>query len=121
MANNIYKYAPMITEKLDYSSIDLYLLKYGVITDQEFTSHQKIIQNGALTNGTLVRTRLMEKIFQKPREFYRALREHVTGKKEDVHAGNKELFQSLPESFVSVATYCVIICCYIHRICATVD
>ena len=45
----------------------------------------------------------MEKIFKKPCEFYRALREHVNGKK-DVHAGNKELFLSLPESFVSVAT-----------------
>ena len=111
MANNIVnKYAPIITEKLDYSSIEMYLLKYGVITNQECTSHQKIIQNGTLTNGDLVRTKLIEKIFQKPREFYRALREHVNGKTEDVDPGNKELLRSLPESFVSVATYCAI--CY---------
>lgn len=100
MSKDVKHYAPLITEKLDYATVDVYLIKHEIVTVAEFESFRKALQNGSSTNGDLVR-KLLVKIFEKPREFYKALREHVNDKSQNVHAGNKELFYQLPDSFVS--------------------
>ena len=99
------KFAPVITDRLDYATADVYLLKHGVLTVTEFESFRRALQNGSFTNGDLVR-KLLKNIFDKPREFYRALREHVNDD-QNVHAGNKELLHMLPENFVSVFIFYV--------------
>ena len=101
MSIDVRKYAPIITEKLDFASTDTYLLKHGVISVADYDGCCKALQSGSTTNAILVR-QMLSKILGKPREFYRALRDHVNGKFEDVHPSNNELFYSLPVNFVSV-------------------
>ena len=93
-------HAATIIQRFDYSTADAYLLKHGVLTVGEFDSFRKALQNGSSTNTDLVR-RLFPKISEKPREFYRALRESVSDQSQNVHPGNKELFHHLPKNFVS--------------------
>jgi len=100
MSTSPEQFAPAITERLDYATIDVYLLKHGIVSVSEFDSFQQALRHGSLTNTALVR-KLLPKIFAKPRDFYRALREHVNDN-QNVHTGNKELFQKLPRKFVSV-------------------
>ena len=93
------KFVPDITEKLNYATADIYLLQQGVLTVAEFENFQKALQNGSLGNGDVVR-KLLPKILEKPRDFYRALRQHIQDNY-NVHAGNMELFHMLPYNFVS--------------------
>ena len=102
MSTNVKQFAPDIVEKLDYATVDIYLLQKGILTSAEFETFQRALQNGFLGNGGVVR-QLLPKILQKPRDFYRALRQHVQDNY-NVHAGNKELFHMLPDNFVSVTT-----------------
>ena len=101
MSAEVNHYAPIIAEKFDFSSADVYLLKYGVILVVEFDRFRRALQSGSLTNGDLIR-QLLIRISDKPREFYRALRDCVNDNPEVVHPSNKELFHQLPENFVSV-------------------
>ena len=103
MSTNVNKFVLDIAEKLDYATADIYLLQQGVLTAEEFASFQKALQNGSLINGDVVR-KLLPRILKKPREFYRALRQHVQHN-HNVHAGNMELFHMLPEYFVSGSSY----------------
>ena len=110
MSGDVNQYAHIIKEKLDFATVNAYLLKHGVITTSEYI--YKSLQNGSITNSDLV-SQLLPKISRKPREFYRALREHVNDKSQDVHPSNLELYHQLPESFVSVSmhnNFCNYIC-----------
>ena len=100
MSTDVKHFVPEIAERLDYATVDIYLLQKEVITASEFDSFQKALQNGTSTNGDLIR-KLLPRILEKPREFYRALRQHIQDN-HNVHAGNKELFKKLPENFVSL-------------------
>ena len=116
MSASVKQFAPTITGRLDYATVDVYLLKYEILTVSEFDSFRKALQSGSLTNDDLVH-KLLAKIFMKPREFYRALREHVNDIK-NAHAGNKELFLMLPENFVSIYVLCnlfYLYMCYINN------
>lgn len=101
MSGDVKLYAPFITEKLDFATVDVYLLRHGVVSTAEYDSYCRALQNGNVTNSDLVR-QLLPKLIGKPREFYRALRDHVNNESEDVHPSNLELFFQLPESFVSI-------------------
>ena len=94
-------YAPLITQNLDFATMDVYLLKRGVLSVVEYNRFRKAIQSGLSTNGDVIHE-ILPRILKKAREFYRALREHVNDKNQDVHPSNKELFDKLPENFVSV-------------------
>ena len=107
MSTNVKKFIPTITERLDYATVDVYLLTYEVLTISEYDSYRKALQNGTLTNGDVVRT-ILPKILMKPRKFYQALRTHVEDNS-NLHSGNNELFHMLPENFVSVAIYVCIL------------
>ena len=99
MSTNPEQFAPAISERLDYATIDVYLLKYEIVSVSEFAGFQQALQHGSLTNAVLVR-KLLPKIFAKPRDFYHALRDNVNDNR-NVHTGNKELFHMLPQKFVS--------------------
>ena len=101
MSKDVKQYAPIITEKLDFATVDVFLLSHGVLSVTEYDSYRRALQNGNVTNGDLVR-QLLPTLIGKPREFYRALRDHVNNESQDVHAGNLELYHRLPENFVSV-------------------
>ena len=101
MSKDWVKFAPNIKQLLDYESVDAHLLKHEVLNLRDFSSYQKSLKSSSLSNSDLVGM-LIPKIFEKPRQFYRALRDHVRGNRDDVHAGNKELFDQLPQNFVSV-------------------
>ena len=98
MSTDVKHYAPLITKKLDYATIDVYLIKHGVLSAVEYDRFRKNLQTS--TNGDVVHL-ILPRILEKAREFYRALREHVTDKSEDVQPSNKELFYQLPQNFVS--------------------
>jgi len=98
MSTNVEQFAPAITEKLEYATIDVYLLKHGIISTSEYGSFQQAFQHGS-TNSDLVR-KLLTKILANPRNFYHALHEHVSDK-QNVHASHMELFSMLPKNFVS--------------------
>ena len=101
MSADVKQYAPVITEKLNFESADVYLLKHGVIEVVEYDRFRKALQSGSLTNCDLVR-QLLPRVCERAREFYRALRDYVNDKQQDAHPTNKELFCQLPYNFVSV-------------------
>ena len=96
MSDSPEQYAPSITERLDYATIDVYLLRHKIVSLSEFESFQQALQHGSLTNEALVR-KLLPKILAKPRNFYRALREYVD-QNPNVHTGNRDLFLKLPQN-----------------------
>ena len=101
MSADVKQCAPVITEKLNFESVDVYLLKHEVISVTEYDRFRKALQSGSLSDGDLVR-QLLPNIFKRAREFYRALRDYVNDKHQDVHPTNKELFYQLPDNFVSI-------------------
>ena len=100
MSADVKHYAPAITQYLDFATADVYLLKHGVLSLLEHGRFSKALQTGSSTNSDLVRN-LLPRIFERAREFYRALRDFVDEKTEDVHSSNIVLFRKLPENFVS--------------------
>ena len=100
MSTDLKQYAPLITQKLDFATAVVYLLKHGVLSVVEYDCFRKALQSGSSTNSNVVH-QILPNILKKGREFYRALRECVNDKSEDVHPSNKELFYQLPENFVS--------------------
>ena len=94
-------YAPLIVQNLDFETTGVYLLQKGVLSVVDYDRFRKALQSGALTNSDVV-DQLLHKILKNPREFYRALRGYVTDKGQDGQPSNKELFDKLPENFVSV-------------------
>ena len=101
MSADVKQYAPVIVEKLNFESADVFLLKHGVISVLEYEKFHRALQSGSLTNLDVVR-QLLPRIFEKAREFYRALRDYVKDKQQDAHPTNKELLYQLPDNFVSV-------------------
>ena len=97
-------YAPLIVQYLDYETTGVYLLQQGVLSVVDYDRFRKALQSAALTNSDVV-DQLLQYILKKPREFYRALRGYVIDKGQDGQPSNKELFDKLPENFVSVQTY----------------
>lgn len=102
MSADVRQYAPLIKEYFDFASCDAHMFKHGIISLSEYESFHKASQSGSLTNCGLV-SQLVPKISEKPRKFYRALREYVHDKGPDVHSNNKELFDQLPDNFVSTS------------------
>ena len=116
MSTDPKKYAALITQNLHYETIDVYLLQRGVLSVVEYDRLRKALQSGSLTNSDVVH-QILPRILKKPRDFYRALRDHVNDKPEDVHPSNDDLFYHLPESFVStVYKYVVDYYNYIYSI-----
>ena len=97
-------YAPLIAQNLDFATTDVYLLKHGVLSVVEYDRLRKALQSGSSTNGDVVH-QILPRILKEPRDFYRALRDHVNDKPEDVHPSNSELFRQLPENFVSASDH----------------
>ena len=94
-------YAPLIIQNLDFETTGVYLLQRGVLSVVDYYHFRKALRSGALTNSDVL-DQLLQKILEKPQEFYQALRDYVIDKGQDVHPSNKELFDKLPENFVSV-------------------
>ena len=69
MLADLKTYAPIITRKLDFTTIDVYLLKYEILTLSEHEGFHKALQSGTVTNSVLVR-QLLPKLLGKPVEFY---------------------------------------------------
>ena len=93
-------YAPLITQNLDFTTADVYLLKHKVLSVVEYDRFRRALQSGSSSNGDLVRL-MLPRILERAREFYRALRDFVNDKTEDIHSSNIDLFRQLPENFVS--------------------
>ena len=94
-------YAPLIIRNLDFETTGVYLLQKGVLSVVDYDRYRRALQSGALTNRDVV-DQLLQKILKKPREFYRALHAYVIDQGQDGQPSNKELFDKLPENFVSV-------------------
>ena len=93
-------YAALILQNLDFQSTGVYLLQRGVLSVVDYDRFNKALQSGALTNGDVIQ-QILPKILKKSRDFYKALRDHVSNKTQDVHPSNTELYYQLPENFVS--------------------
>jgi len=97
---SVRQFAPQLTEHLDFSAISPYLIKYSVISKEESTNYFSQLCNGSSTNA-VVMNKVLHKIEQHPRHFYRALRESVNDHNQNCHLGNKFVFSLLPKHFVS--------------------
>ena len=93
------KFVPQIAENLDFTAVGLYLAKCEIITIEECSSYHQQLLSGNSTNGDVMH-KILPKINQNPRQFYRALRESVSDKGKSIHTGNKALFEQLPQDFV---------------------
>ena len=69
MSADVKQYAPVITEKLNFESADVYLLKHGVTSAVEYGRFHKALQSGSLTYCDLV-YQLLPRVFERAREFY---------------------------------------------------
>ena len=101
---SVKQFTPHIVGKLDFASVGSYLAKHDVISVEECSLYHQQLQNGSSTNTDVIH-KLLPKIEQSPRLFYRGLRESVSDKCQSVHRGNKALFDSLPQDFVSDAMH----------------
>ena len=94
-------FAPKILQNLEFTAIDVYLVKHKLLSMEEYhQEYQKPFQSGILTNKDLVR-KLLPKIEKTPRYFYRALYEAVNDPNQDKHPGHLALLQMLPTDMVS--------------------
>jgi len=95
------EFVPKITEKLDFTAAGTYLAKHGVISPQDCSIYNQQLLSRSSTNADVMH-KVLPKILQSPREFYRALRESVS--QQHVNFENKKLFELLPKNFVSLCT-----------------
>ena len=100
MSTDLKQYVPLIIQNLDFATTAVYLLKHGILSVVEYDLFRIALLSDSSINGNVIH-KILPRIFERPREFYRALREHVNDKPEDVHPSNRELFYRLPGNFVS--------------------
>lgn len=55
MPGDVEKNAPIITEKLDFATIDVYLIRHGVVSVIESETYHRALQSGNVNNSDLVR------------------------------------------------------------------